>query len=149
MAATCTVLILGGYGTFGGRLARLLGAVEGVRLIIAGRSLEKATRFCAALPAGFGHKPARVDRDADLRAEIAALAPDILVDASGPFQAYGEATYRVVERSTLASTIWISPMDPRSSLASGSSTRWRASAACSCCRVPAAFRSSRLRWYAT
>ena len=97
MTRPCKVLILGGYGTFGGRLARLLGAAEGVRLTIAGRSLEKAARFCATLPAGFGHDAARVDRDGNLRAQVAALAPDILVDASGPFQAYGEAPYRVVE----------------------------------------------------
>ena len=97
MTGACTVLILGGYGTFGGRLAHLLGATGRLRLIIAGRSLDKAMTFCASLPAGFGHTAARVDRDGDLNAQIAALAPDILVDASGPFQAYGEQPYRVVQ----------------------------------------------------
>jgi hypothetical protein len=97
MTARCKVLILGGYGTFGGRLAQLLGATQGVQLIIAGRSMEKAAAFCASLPAGFGHSAARIDRDADLKAQIAAPAPDVLVDASGPFQAYGKGPYRVVQ----------------------------------------------------
>jgi hypothetical protein len=30
---------------------------------------------------------AEIDRDGDLRAAFAALAPDVVVDASGPFQA--------------------------------------------------------------
>ena len=89
------VLILGGYGTFGGRLAHLLGGTPGLELIIAGRSLEQAERFCAALPGN--RRAARVDRNGNLKQQIAALAPDILVDASGPFQAYGHAPYRVVE----------------------------------------------------
>jgi hypothetical protein len=97
MAQACKVLILGGYGTFGGRLARLLGATEGLQLIIAGRSQSTAERFCATLPEGFGHASAVVDRDGDLIEQIGALAPDIMVDASGPFQAYGAAPYRVVQ----------------------------------------------------
>src|SRR5262245_19544750 len=93
----CKVLILGGYGTFGGRLAHLISATPGIRLIIAGRSQAQAAEFCARLPAGYGHEPAAIDRDGDLAAQVAPLAPDILVDASGPFQAYGAAPYRVVE----------------------------------------------------
>lgn len=94
---SCKVLILGGYGTFGGRLAQLIGATPGIRLIIAGRSWAQADAFCARLPAGYGHVPALIDRDGDLAAQIGPLAPDILVDATGPFQAYGDAPYRVVE----------------------------------------------------
>ena len=45
------VLILGGYGTFGGRLARLLADEARLTLIVAGRSLQQAEAFCAALPA--------------------------------------------------------------------------------------------------
>jgi hypothetical protein len=93
----CKILMLGGYGTFGGRLAQLIGAAPGIRLIIAGRSRAQAEFFCARLPAGYGHSAAIIDRDGDLPAQIAPLAPDILVDATGPFQAYGDAPYRVVE----------------------------------------------------
>ena len=89
------VLILGGYGTFGGRLARLLADEARLTLIIAGRSLERAEAFCAALPAQATLIPAAFDRDGDADAQLAALAPDIVVDASGPFQVYGDP-YRVV-----------------------------------------------------
>ena len=89
------VLILGGYGTFGGRLARLLADEERLTLIVAGRSVERAEVFCATLPARATLTPAVFDRDGDLDAQLAALAPDVIVDASGPFQSYADP-YRVV-----------------------------------------------------
>ena len=88
------VLILGGYGTFGGRLARLLRDEDGLALILAGRDLEKARAFAGGQANAL---PARVDRDGDLVAQLAPLAPDVVVDASGPFQAYGPRPYRVAE----------------------------------------------------
>ncbi len=45
------VLVLGGYGTFGGRLARLLADEPRLTLIVAGRSLEAAQSFCASVEA--------------------------------------------------------------------------------------------------
>ena len=80
------VLIVGGYGTFGGRLARLR-ADERMTLVIAGRSQQQAAAFCAMLPpAGATLIPAAFDREGDVEAQLAALVPDIVVDASGPFQ---------------------------------------------------------------
>jgi hypothetical protein len=90
------VLIVGGYGVFGGRLARLLCDEPRLTLIIAGRSLEKARAFCEASPTSATCEPARFDREGDLDAELSALAPDIVVDASGPFQGYGDDPYRLV-----------------------------------------------------
>ena len=40
------ILILGGYGPFGGQLATLLAGEKQLELIIAGRSHEKAAAFC-------------------------------------------------------------------------------------------------------
>jgi hypothetical protein len=37
------------------------------------------------------------DRNGDVASQIAELAPDLVVDASGPYQAYGERPYRVAE----------------------------------------------------
>jgi Domain of unknown function (DUF4166)/Saccharopine dehydrogenase NADP binding domain len=88
MSGTLTVLILGGYGTFGGRLARLLADEARLTLIVAGRSLEKAEQFCAALPARAMLVPCAFDRAGDAGAQLAALRPNIVVDASGPFQMY-------------------------------------------------------------
>ncbi len=91
------VLILGGYGTFGGRLALLLSDQPRLTMIIAGRSLDKATAFCRALPTGALAIPLAFDRTGDLDAQLQAARPDLLVDASGPFQAYGGQPYAVVE----------------------------------------------------
>jgi hypothetical protein len=91
------VLILGGYGVFGGRLARLLKDEPGLTLLIAGRSLTKAEAACARLrpEATAALQALALDRNGDLGLER--LHPDIVVDASGPYQAYGERPYRVVE----------------------------------------------------
>ena len=89
------VLILGGYGTFGGRLARLLADEARLTLVIAGRSPSQAEAFCAAVPTQADMVPAMFDRAGDADAQLAALAPDVVVDASGPFQTYGDP-YRLV-----------------------------------------------------
>jgi hypothetical protein len=89
------VLILGGYGTFGGRLARLLADEARLTLIVAGRSLKQAELFCAAESSQATMVPAAFDRDGDVAAQLVRLAPDLVVDASGPFQIYGDP-YRVV-----------------------------------------------------
>ncbi len=95
------VLILGGYGTFGGRLAQLLADEDRLTLIIAGRSLAKAQAFCASLRSAATYLPAAFDRDGDVERQLRELAPDVVVDASGPFQSYGADPYRVV-RAALA-----------------------------------------------
>jgi saccharopine dehydrogenase-like NADP-dependent oxidoreductase len=91
------ILIVGGYGTFGGRLALLLADEPRLTLIIAGRSRDKAVAFCARLPAGAERIAAAFDRDGNLDPQLRAVAPDLVVDATGPFQAYGESPYHLVE----------------------------------------------------
>jgi saccharopine dehydrogenase-like NADP-dependent oxidoreductase len=94
--ASLTILILGGYGVFGGRLARLLADDARLALIIAGRSLAKASSFCTELQGKARITPLAFDRDGDVSRQLGEAKPDMLVDASGPFQAYGEDPYRVV-----------------------------------------------------
>ncbi|RUU56817.1 SDR family oxidoreductase [Mesorhizobium sp. M2C.T.Ca.TU.002.02.1.1] len=92
------LLIVGGYGTFGGRIVQLLENEPRLELIIAGRSLAKAEACCKERGTTKARlMPATFDRDGDLGAQLAALLPDIVVDASGPFQAYGEGRYRLIE----------------------------------------------------
>lgn len=91
------ILILGGYGTFGGRLAALLAGEARFALMIAGRSRAKAAAFCATLGARAEARPLVFDRAGDVEAQLRAAAPDVVVDASGPFQAYGANPYGVVE----------------------------------------------------
>ena len=83
------VLILGGYGVFGGRLARLL-LQDCVEVIVAGRDAGKAAAFTAQ----HGGSPLGIDIGNDL-SPIADAAPALVVDAAGPFQAYGGDPYRL------------------------------------------------------
>jgi hypothetical protein len=89
------VLVIGGTGSFGGRLVRLLAGEPGLTLLVASRSAAKAEAACRSL--GGSAEALAFDRDGDVAAQIAAAAPDIVVDAAGPFQAYGGAPYRVAE----------------------------------------------------
>src|ERR1700750_3239400 len=92
------ILIVGGYGTFGGPIVELLENEPRLTLMVAGRSLAKADAFCKGRAGAKARMvPAGFDPDGDLAAQIPALCPDILVDASGPFQAYGEGRYRLIE----------------------------------------------------
>ena len=91
------ILILGGYGTFGGRLAHLLAREERLTLFLAGRSIQKAKKFSDGLPSGAQKVPVFFDRNANVEAQIREIRPDLVVDAMGPFQVYGEDPYRVVK----------------------------------------------------
>ena len=97
--ATRKILILGGYGVFGGRLAQLLATDARLSLIIAGRSIDKARAFCASLPEGASRVAAAFDREGDVDAQLAQIRPNVVVDASGPFQAYAGDIYKLVRAS--------------------------------------------------
>ena len=90
MSGRLRLLILGGYGTFGGRLAASLADEPRLTLMIAGRSGDKARAFCERLDAKGETIPVEFDRDGDLDKQLATSAPDIVVDASGPFQDYDD-----------------------------------------------------------
>ena len=94
---TLRVLIVGGYGIFGGRIIELLKDEPGLELIVAGRSPERAKAFCARQQAAARLEPAVFDRNGALAHSLVTLRPDLLIDASGPFQAYGKDRYRVVQ----------------------------------------------------
>ena len=89
------ILILGGYGVFGGRLAHLLSDLDDLDLVIAGRSLAKAQAFCSGWKGQARVRPLALDR-ADIAAGLQNEKPDLVVDASGPFQAYGAEPYSVI-----------------------------------------------------
>ncbi len=76
------VLIIGGAGVFGRRLAAGLRATTDVELIIAGRSTERARRAADALCC----EHVALDRARTMSADLRALRPDIVIDAAGPFQ---------------------------------------------------------------
>ncbi|WP_341368839.1 DUF4166 domain-containing protein [Yoonia sp. BS5-3] len=80
-------VILGGYGVFGERLARLL-LRDGHEVIVAGRTANKAE----ALAQELGASALVVDRTGPLDA-LWAEKPDVLIDAAGAFHAYGDDPY--------------------------------------------------------
>ncbi len=92
------LLIVGGYGSFGGRIVELLEDEPHLTIIVAGRSMKHAQEYCAGRKSPQAELvPAAFDRDGELAQELARLKPDVVVDASGPFQAYGEGQYRLVD----------------------------------------------------
>ncbi len=101
------ILILGGYGTFGGRLVRLLADEPQLTLLVAGRSLDRAKAFCESVEGLATVEPIALDRDGDIAAGVVSTRADIVVDASGPFQAYGQEPYRVVEAALAAGASYI------------------------------------------
>lgn len=85
------VVVLGGYGVFGARLVRLL-ARDGHDVVVAGRAADKA----AALAQDVGGAALVVDRAGDLD-PLWAVVPDAVVDAAGPFHAYGDDPYALAK----------------------------------------------------
>jgi hypothetical protein len=78
------VLIIGGYGTFGFGIAERLSNEAGLELVLAGRSLKKAKAACKKLKGGATFTPLKIDRE-NINLDF---KPDLIVDASGPFQSY-------------------------------------------------------------
>lgn len=107
------VLILGGYGNFGGILSRSLADSANIRLTIAGRSQDKAQRFIA-LHLQHAQQPihsAVIDAHGpDLGARLKALAPDLVIHTSGPFQGQD---YHVAESCIRAGIHYIDLADAR------------------------------------
>jgi len=83
------VFVVGGYGVFGGRLTRLL-LRDGAQVAVAGRNLEKARAFTCR----YGGEAYALDVAGELT-PILRAAPDFVVDAAGPFHAYGADPYRL------------------------------------------------------
>jgi NAD(P)-dependent dehydrogenase (short-subunit alcohol dehydrogenase family) len=98
------VLVLGGYGGFGGRVARLL-AEAGFAVIVAGRSRAKAQAFCTRHP-GLALRPLALAREDGLGGET----PWLVVDAAGPFQ---DMDYRLPEACIAAGAHYLDLADGR------------------------------------
>jgi len=92
------VLVLGGYGLFGGRVVRALAGDAGLHLLVAGRDARKAQALCAAIDAPQAVlEPVALDSAAhDFGARLRALAPTVVVDTAGPFQGRDRAVAEAV-----------------------------------------------------
>ena len=95
------ILILGGYGLFGGRISRTLARDAGLTVIVAGRDRQRAERHVATFDDHrAGIETAAIDTQAeDFAQQLAALRPDVVIDTAGPFQG---RDYRVAEAALAA-----------------------------------------------
>ena len=82
------ILVLGGYGTFGGRIATRA-ADLGFEVLVAGRSFARAAAFCAGRERLV---PLVLGPETTLRQALAEHRPFALIDAAGPFQGSGYQT---------------------------------------------------------
>lgn len=102
------VLILGGYGNFGKRIAEAL-TRSGVPVIIAGRDAARADACAADLPAGLA-EAASFDARQMLGEQLTRLRPGVVVNTCGPFQT---STYDIAECCIEASVHYIDLADGR------------------------------------
>jgi len=108
------ILILGGYGNFGKRIAENLCQVEGITLIIAGRNADRGKQLCdelGAKGAAASLQSAVIDiNDSQLVETLSAHQPDLVIHTSGPFQGQD---YRVPEACLAAGCHFIDLADDR------------------------------------
>jgi Saccharopine dehydrogenase NADP binding domain len=105
------VLVIGGYGVFGGRLARRLMQDTNLDVVVAGRSFRKAAAFVSE----WGGTPYGLDRDSDEQIDraLADLSPSLVIDAAGPFQAYGADPLGIARKTIAAGAHYLDLADDR------------------------------------
>ncbi|MSQ74064.1 MAG: saccharopine dehydrogenase [Betaproteobacteria bacterium] len=105
------MLVLGGYGHFGGRVCRAL--MHHATLIVAGRDGAKARKFARGL--GAAHQGVAMDCSASALAErVRALRADAVVHTCGPFQGQD---YRVARACIAAGAHYLDLADGRAFVA--------------------------------
>ncbi|TQV85603.1 KR domain-containing protein [Aliikangiella coralliicola] len=84
------LVILGGYGNFGKRIAQHLCQHKTKTIYIAGRNQAKAEAACASLSELTDHQkliPLKLNTEGlDFMSSLKAVSPDILIHTAGPFQ---------------------------------------------------------------
>ncbi|WP_052711571.1 saccharopine dehydrogenase NADP-binding domain-containing protein [Elstera litoralis] len=117
MTACKRVVIIGGTGVFGKRLARHICAWPGLEVVLTSRSAEKAQALAAKIAAdvpGARISGVALDHRHGLLETLTALAPWAVVDASGPFQG---ANYATAKAALLAGAHVLDLADARDYLA--------------------------------
>lgn len=104
------VLIIGGYGNFGGMIAHALAGEQNIRLLIAGRSRQKAEAFIQAMKAANAPEAWELDISGDIGAAFAMARPDIVIHTCGPYQ---HQNYAVAEAAITQGAHYIDLADGR------------------------------------
>jgi len=112
---TKNVLILGGYGNFGKRIAENLAVIEGITIFIAGRDLIKAETLSQDLAskaeAVADFKEVAIDINSfDFLESLKVLSPDLVIHTGGPFQGQD---YRVPHACIAVGSHYIDLSDDR------------------------------------
>lgn len=103
-----SILVIGGAGTFGARVVRLLVSHEGCRILIGGRDPARAEPLLQELAGDTRFQ--RFDRLGNVTAQLAGIKPWLVIDAAGPFQANG---YEVPEACIALGIHYIDLADSR------------------------------------
>lgn len=108
------VLILGGYGNFGKRIAKNLSELKDIVIFIAGRNLKRAEAFCQELSLSDINAtltPVKMDIfSPTLVDELQSLSPDLVIHTGGPFQGQD---YRVPKACIVVGSHYIDLADDR------------------------------------
>lgn len=108
------VLILGGYGNFGKRIAENLSALEGITVLIAGRDAQKSQQQCQEIASKGVNgvlEPVALDiYGPKFLNDLKALSPDLVIHTGGPFQGQD---YRVPEACIALGSHYIDLADDR------------------------------------
>lgn len=109
-----TVLILGGYGFFGARIAAGLATNPLIRLLIAGRDHSKAKRFTQSLNLPGDHAIQLDATSPDFAPTLRSLGVNTVIHTAGPFQGQN---YKVASDAIEAKANYIDLADGRSFVA--------------------------------
>ena len=108
------VLVLGGYGHFGGRICARLASHAHIQLVVGGRNQSFANEFIAGLkahPSGMTPEPLVIDHTSpDLSTILRRLNIDLVIHTCGPFQGQ---SYHVAESAIEAKCHYIDLADAR------------------------------------
>lgn len=103
------VVIVGGAGVFGGRLARMIAQDGNFDLVIAGRDANRTAQAARDV----GADVLTLDRELVRPAQFSDIGCDVVVDCSGPFSGDGPAPYRLAEAALTAGAHYLDIADGR------------------------------------
>jgi saccharopine dehydrogenase-like NADP-dependent oxidoreductase len=108
------ILVLGGYGNFGKRIAESLAALVGITVLIGGRNSRRSRQLCLELNStgvAGALEPVLIDINSQQFVDdLAALSPDLVIHTGGPFQGQD---YRVPEACIAVGSHYIDLADDR------------------------------------
>ncbi|MDF3936249.1 saccharopine dehydrogenase NADP-binding domain-containing protein [Pseudomonas citronellolis] len=101
------VLVLGGYGNFGSLIVRRLAAIDGIRVLVAGRDQKRASALAREVN---GEAVCLDMNQPTLAGRLRELQVNLLISAAGPFQGQD---YRVARAAVAAGAHYVDLADAR------------------------------------